>query len=113
VEGFEVLIGRGATENDELTFRVAGPKDFWLHVAGYSGSHVVVRNPEGLKELPKAVLERAAALAARNSKAREAGGKVEVHVCQVRDVSKPKGSAAGSVRLKRYESVRVYAWEER
>lgn len=111
VEGFEVLVGRGARENDELTFRVARPRDFWLHVAGFSGSHVVVQNPEGLGELPKAVLERAAELAAWNSKAREAGGKVEVHVCLVSDVSKPKGLPAGKVQLRRTKSVRVYARE--
>lgn len=112
VDGFDVLVGRGARENDELTFKVARPRDFWFHVAGFAGSHVVVTNPEGLTELPKVVLERAAELAAWNSKAREAGGKVEVHVCRVSDVSKPKGLPPGKVQLKRHKTVRVYAREE-
>ena len=34
VEGFEVLVGRGDEENDVLTFEIAAPEDFWLHVAG-------------------------------------------------------------------------------
>jgi len=108
VEGFEVLVGRGDRENDELTFEVGEPRDFWLHVAGRPGSHVVVRNPDDAPELPRAVLEHAARLAAWHSKARAARGKVEVHVCRVADVSKPRGFAPGEVRLRRFDSVRVY-----
>lgn len=111
VEGFEVLVGTGDAENDALTFRVAAPKDFWLHVAGYQGSHVVVRNPEGLEELPRPVLERAAQLAAWHSKARHAGGKVEVHACRVADVGKPRGFAPGKVELRRFTSLKVYVRE--
>ena len=85
VDGFEILIGRGDEENDALTFDVAAPEDLWLHVGGgVAGSHVVVRNPEGLAELPAPVVERAAELAAWYSKARHAG-RVEVHVCRVAD----------------------------
>ena len=109
VEGFEVLVGKGDAQNDALTFRVAEPHDFWLHVAGCAGSHVVVRNPDRLEALPKAVEERAAALAAWHSKARGARGKVEVHVCRVADVSKPRGFAPGEVRLRAWRPVRVYA----
>jgi len=108
VDGFEVLIGRGDEENDVLTFAVAEPNDFWLHVAGGApGSHVVVRNPEHLEELPRPVVERAAALAAWYSKARRAG-KVEVHLCRVADVSKPRGMPPGKVLLARWKRIRVY-----
>jgi predicted ribosome quality control (RQC) complex YloA/Tae2 family protein len=34
VDDVEVLVGRGDAENDYLTFEVAEPHDFWLHVAG-------------------------------------------------------------------------------
>lgn len=108
VAGFEVLVGKGARENDELTFRVAAPHDLWLHAAGYAGSHVVVRNPERLAEIPREVVERAAQLAAWHSKAREARGKVEVHLCRAADVRKPRGSPPGRVELRRWEKVKVY-----
>jgi len=108
VGGFEVLVGKGDADNDALTFRVAEPHDFWLHVAGPAGSHVVVRNPERLGALPRDVLEKAAALAAWHSKARGSRGKVEVHVCRVADVGKARGAPAGEVRLRRWESLRVY-----
>jgi predicted ribosome quality control (RQC) complex YloA/Tae2 family protein len=106
VDGFEVLVGRGDAENDRLTFEVADPGDLWLHVAGgVAGSHVVVRVPEGV-EVPRGVVERAAALAAWHSKARRAG-KVEVHVCRVADVSKPRGFPPGKVLLSRWRRLRV------
>ena len=91
--GFDVLVGRGDRENDELTFEVAEPDDVWMHVAGYSGSHVVIRNPDRLTEVPETVLRRAAELAAWFSKGR-AARRVEVHVGFARDVSKPRGFLA-------------------
>jgi len=109
IEGFEVLVGKGDAFNDRLTFEVAEPRDFWLHVAGPAGSHVVIRNPDDLAELPRPVLEAAASLAAWHSKARGSRGKVEVHVCRVADVSKPRGFSPGEVRLRRWSAVKVYA----
>ena len=111
VDGYEVLVGRGDAENDRLTFDVAAPDDVWLHVAGVPGSHVVVRNPERLDVLPAAVLGAAAQLAAWHSKARDRRGKVEVHVCRVRDVGKARGAPAGEVRLRRWDVLRVYPRE--
>jgi predicted ribosome quality control (RQC) complex YloA/Tae2 family protein len=111
VDGFEVLVGKGDADNDRLTFGVGEPHDVWMHVAGCPGSHVVIRNPDDVAELPRPVLEGAAALAAFHSKARGARGKVLVHVCRVADVSKPRGFARGEVRLRRFDSVRVYARE--
>ena len=107
-EGFEILVGKADADNDRLTFGIAEPRDFWLHVSGPAGSHVIVRNPFDLDELPEAVAERAAQLAAWHSKARGARGKVEVHLCRVADVRKPKGFAPGQVLLKRWDAVKVY-----
>lgn len=105
-EGFEILIGRGAQENDHLSFGVAAQSDAWLHVAGGTpGSHVVIRNPDKLP-LPKSVVERAASHAAWFSKARNAAS-TEVHYCLVSDLRKAKGAPAGQVQLRRYKSVRV------
>jgi predicted ribosome quality control (RQC) complex YloA/Tae2 family protein len=107
LEGFEVLIGKGDADNDALTFKVASPSDFWLHVAAVPGSRVVIRNPDKISEPPRNVLERAAELAAFYSKARE-GGKVEVHWCRVADVNKPRGFEPGKVFLKTHKSLKVY-----
>ena len=105
-EGFEILVGRGEDDNDYLTFDVAQPQDVWLHVGGGTpGSHVVIRNPEKI-DVPRPVIERAAALAAWYSKARSAAA-VDVHYCKASDVSKPRGAPAGLVELARWKNIKV------
>ena len=106
IEGYEVLVGRSSRENDELTFHVAAPDDFWMHVADYGGSHVVVRNPSREKTLPDAVLTKAAQLAAYYSQARNSP-KVEVHYTRRKYVTKPKRTKPGLVKLSEFESIRV------
>lgn len=101
-----VLVGKSAADNDVLTFKVAAQTDFWMHVSGESGSHVVVRNPDNLDALPRDTLRYAASLAAKYSKAKNAN-KVTVHVARRKDVQKPRGMAAGKVILKKYKSVKV------
>ncbi|MBT8337774.1 MAG: DUF814 domain-containing protein [Gemmatimonadetes bacterium] len=106
--GYEIWVGRSARANDTLSLKLAQPRDLWFHVAGSPGSHVILRRDSGDGPPPRAVVERAAALAAWHSKAREARGKVPVHWCEAADVSKGRGTPAGQVRLRRYEVLRVY-----
>ena len=106
VEGREILIGRSSRENDELTFQVAAPDDFWFHVADYTGSHVLVRNPAREKELPENVLIKAAQLAAYFSQARNSS-KVEVHVTRRKHVAKLRRAKPGLVRLLEFKSITV------
>lgn len=103
-DGFVVLVGRTAADNDVLTFKVGAPRDFWLHVAADSGSHVVVRNPAGVASLPRDTVQFAAGLAAGYSKLR-AGGRVAVHLCTCADVGKPRGFPSGKVTIDRYRTV--------
>jgi predicted ribosome quality control (RQC) complex YloA/Tae2 family protein len=103
-EGMQILVGKSSKDNDVLTLKIAHSEDFWLHVAGYGGSHVVLRNPEKLPAAPKQSLLEAAQLAAYFSQARNAP-KVEVHYTQKKYVSKPKGAKPGLVRLKEYKSL--------
>jgi len=110
-QGWEILVGKGARDNDVLTFEVAERGDLWLHVAEWSGSHVVIRVPESKGEPPREVVEFAARLAAWHSKARGARGKVEVHLCRAGDVRKPPRFAPGKVQLSQWTAVKVYAKE--
>ncbi len=102
-DGFTVLVGKTAADNDVLSLKLGAPRDAWLHVASDSGSHVVVRNPDGVK-LPRETLRYAAALAAGYSKAKD-GGRVAVHCCTCADVHKPRGFPPGKVVLDRYETL--------
>ncbi len=103
-DGMTILIGRTARDNDILSLELSAPGDFWFHVAGEPGSHVVVRNPHGLDRLPRDTKRLAAALAAGHSKARS-GGRVAVHMARCRDLSKRRGLEPGEVILARYEKV--------
>jgi predicted ribosome quality control (RQC) complex YloA/Tae2 family protein len=105
-DGFVVLVGRSGPENDTLTFRVASPWDFWMHAAGTSGAHVVVRNPQRLKSLPDRTLTAAAAIAAWYSGSKD-DGKVEVHYTQRKHVHKRRGMPAGQVLVRRFRSIQV------
>jgi predicted ribosome quality control (RQC) complex YloA/Tae2 family protein len=105
-DGLEILVGRTGRDNDRLTFRLAGPEDFWLHAEGVPGAHVVVRNPGRSKTLPERTLREAASLAAWFSDAREQGA-VEVRWTRRKNVRRIRGALPGTVQVKRFESVRV------
>ena len=107
-DGLVVLVGRSAADNDVLTFKLAAPDDFWLHAAGTSGAHVVVRNPERLERLPRDTQRFAAALAAAHSGA-GGSGRIPVHVATCRDVDKPRRAPPGTVTLRRSWTIRGLA----
>lgn len=92
--GWEVRVGRSNADNDELTHRFAHADDVWLHASGVAGSHVVLRMQSRAGNPPKDILEMAAALAARFSKAKHAGT-VPVIWTRKRYVRKPRGAPAG------------------
>lgn len=104
-DGYEILVGRAARDNDNLTFKIAKPNDLWLHAADYPGSHVIVRNPTR-KEIPHRTLIEAAQLAAYSSQASK-DPKVGVHYTERKFLSKPKGSAPGLVRMSRFKNIVV------
>jgi predicted ribosome quality control (RQC) complex YloA/Tae2 family protein len=104
-DGYEILVGRAARDNDHLTFRVARPHDLWLHAGDYPGSHVIVRN-SSRKEFPPRTVIEAAQLAAKFSQASN-DAKVVVHYTQRKFLSKPKGAAPGLVRMSMFRTVTV------
>lgn len=104
-DGYEVLVGRTARDNDKLTFRVARPHDLWLHAGDYPGSHVIVRN-SSRKEIPHRTIIEAAQLAAKFSQASK-DSKVSIHYTQRKFLTKPKGAASGLVRLSTFKTITV------
>ena len=103
--GWKVLAGRTEADNDRLSLRLARPEDWWFHVRGQSGSHVVLQGPAGAKPGGE-LLKAAAAVAAWHSKARS-GGLVAVSCTQARFVSKPRGARPGTVQIRRETVLRV------
>lgn len=93
-EGWDVLIGRNNEGNDYLTHHLARPEDYWFHVHGAAGSHVVLRRGKGANEPSKATVEEVASWAAFYSQARTAG-KVPVIVTRKKYVRKPRKGPPG------------------
>ena len=108
-DGFEILVGRNNTQNDELTFRTARRTDLWFHVKDLHGSHVILRC-EGAAPSDEAV-HCAAALAARHSQAGD-GGRTAVDYTMVRNVKKPSGALPGRVIYTDYQTVIVQVGDE-
>ena len=104
-DGLEILVGKKATDNDFLTFRLAKSLDTWMHAADYPGSHVVIRNPTR-KDVPQKTLLEAAQLAAFYSQGKSQP-KAAVHYTQKKFVNKPKGAAPGLVSLASFKTLLV------
>jgi predicted ribosome quality control (RQC) complex YloA/Tae2 family protein len=102
---WKALVGRTDTDNDYLSLKVARPDDWWFHVRGLPGGHVVLQGPPG-EEPNRQTLKRAAAIAAYHSKARKAG-LVGVSCTRARYVSKPRGAKAGTVQIRKEVVIKV------
>lgn len=107
--GQRIRVGRGAKENDALTFRWSKGNDVWLHARGVGGAHVVVPldRDEPLKD---ETLRDAALLAAHHSESR--GDAVEVTWTRVKHVRRQKG-APGAVTYSQDKTLLVRPDPER
>jgi predicted ribosome quality control (RQC) complex YloA/Tae2 family protein len=103
--GWIVLAGRTEADNDRLSIKLARPNDWWFHVRGMPGSHVLLRSREDI-EPDRETLKRAAAVAAYHSKARQ-GGVVAVSCTRARFVTKPRGAKTGTVEIRKESVLKV------
>jgi len=93
-DGWEVWVGRNNVDNDRITHRLSNPHDYWFHVVGVPGSHVILRRP-ARNAIPKPrTLEEAASIAAYFSKARKQS-RVPVIYTERKFVSKPRRGKPG------------------
>ena len=103
--GTRLLVGKGAAQNDALTFQIARPHDLWLHVKDHAGAHVLVPLAKN-RECPPDVLIDAAHLAAHFSDAR-GEGITDVQYVARKYLRKPKGGAPGLVVVDREKVIAV------
>lgn len=103
--GYKIWIGRTAQHNDTLTLKHSFKEDIWLHAKDVPGSHVLIKYQAG-KKIPKDVIERAAQLAAFNSK-RKTESLAPVAFTPRKFVRKRKGDPAGAVVVEREEVMLV------
>lgn len=92
-----VLAGATERDNDNVSVKLAAPRDWWFHAEGLPGSHVILRaKPD--EDPSRETLQQAASVAAYHSKGRGAG-MVRVYCTRARNVSKPRGVKAGTVQV--------------
>ena len=105
-EGWAVLIGRNNEGNDHLTLHLARPEDYWFHVHGTPGSHVVLRRGKGKDEPSKQTLHEVAAWTAFYSKSATAGTVPVIYTLK-KYVRKPRKSPPGTVTCEREKTLMV------
>ena len=88
-------VGRNNIQNDYLTTKLAGKSDWWFHVKGGHGSHVIMLC-DAEEDPDAADFTEAAAAAAYYSEMR-GGEKVPVDYTQIKNVKKPSGAMPGKV----------------
>lgn len=119
VDGWYILVGRDANENDELLRRHVRGSDMWFHTRDCPGGYVFIKYRAG-KTIPLDIMLDAGNLAVYYSKARK-NGKADLYYTQVKYLRRAKNGPKGLVlptqeknlsivldqkRLARLESIR-------
>lgn len=103
--GFDIYVGHNNKQNDYLTTKFASSTDLWFHVKDIPGSHVLIKNPNR-GEVPQEVIEKAATLAAINSKGKN-DSIVPVDYTLKKHVKKPKGAKPGLVTYENSQTIEI------
>ena len=105
VDGFDVLVGKNASNNDLLTLKYAKKDDFWFHAKDVSGSHTILKVASS-KEIKESTKEKVAIIAAYYSK-RKNDTLCPVIVTPKKFVRKPKGFPVGKVAVDKEDVILV------
>ena len=97
-EGFQILVGRNARQNDKVTFDRSSPRDLWLHVRDAAGAHVLIKSAG--RTVSPDTLQAAAQLAAFHS-GRRGENRVPVMVTEKRHVTRFRRGRPGQVRVRK------------
>ena len=95
VNGWYILVGRDANENDEVLRHHVRGEDLWLHVRDFPGGYVFVKAQKN-KTVPLDILLDAANLAVYYSKARK-NTKVDLYYTHVKWLRRAKNGPKGLV----------------
>ncbi|NKB82689.1 MAG: DUF814 domain-containing protein [Nitrospirales bacterium] len=105
-DGFIILVGKHANQNEELTFKEARSHDWWFHARGTPGSHVVLKCDKGTIP-PRESIHDAATLALWYSDLKKSG-KGEVMYTPKKFVKRVKGQKKGAVIVTQDQSVWIH-----
>jgi predicted ribosome quality control (RQC) complex YloA/Tae2 family protein len=106
--GHPIWVGKKAIDNEVLSFSLAHGSDWWLHVQGFPGSHVIIK---GFKqnEPDQESLQDALQLALFHSQAKKAGS-ADVIITQQKYLTRfGKGkNNIGKVQVSKYKTQHVH-----
>ncbi len=97
-DDFMLLRGKNDKANHRLVSRLSSPFDYWFHVEGGPGAHVILKRDHPGQDVPRRSLEQAAILAGLSSY-RKSDAKAEVIVALVKNVRTVKGAAMGQAAV--------------
>lgn len=110
-QGFQILIGRTARENEKLLRSFTRGNDTWLHARDYPGAYVFIKQQAG-KNIPLDVLLDAGNLALHYSKAKN-NGQADLYYTQVKYLRRPKKGKPGLVLPTREKNLFIKTDEKR
>lgn len=105
--GWLLIVGRGADENDDLLRHYVKGADLWLHARDFPGAYVFVKARAG-KSVPLDILLDAGNLALFYSKGRNAG-EADLYYTQVKFLRRAKNGPKGLVLPTQEKNLRVKA----
>lgn len=111
VDGWRILVGRTASENDELLRHHVKGLDMWLHTRDWAGGYVFIKNRPG-KSIPLEILLNAGNLAVYYSKARKAQT-ADLYYTQVKHLRRAKHAPKGTVLPANEKNLTVILDQER
>jgi predicted ribosome quality control (RQC) complex YloA/Tae2 family protein len=109
--GFQILVGRNARENDHLLRRSVRGNDWWLHTRDVAGGYVFIRARKN-RSVPLEVLLDAGNLAVFFSKARK-GRTADLYYTQVKYLRRARGGPAGLVLPTQEKNITIELDDER
>lgn len=104
--GYVLLLGENSSANDYLTLRIAKPNDWWFHVRGSAGAHVVLQTQGKPDHVPPEVMRYAALIAAQHSPQKHSSY-VPVDYTLKKYVRRIKGGALGVVQYSHEKTLHV------
>jgi predicted ribosome quality control (RQC) complex YloA/Tae2 family protein len=110
--GRRILVGKGASDNDTLSTKVARGRDFWFHARDWPGAHVLLRLDNRDESPGSEDLVDAATLAAHFSKGRK-DTSVEVTYTRAKHVRKHGDLPPGRVAVSNEKTIAVRLEDER
>jgi predicted ribosome quality control (RQC) complex YloA/Tae2 family protein len=108
---FRIIVGRTASENDELLRTRVRGNDWWFHARDWPGAYVFVKAQAG-KSLPLETLLDAGNLAVHFSRGKNAGT-ADVYYTRVKYLRRAKGAKKGTVLPTQEKNLRIRLDPER